>query len=161
MKYEPQDSSGVVLRPAVSGDVAGIVAIEHLSFDYAGERFNERRIRYLIGSERCIVTVAQVEGRIAGWVAGHTARRNGAPWARVYALAIHPDARGRKLGPKLLGEVIAALRRRVSGPLYLEVRPDNHAAIKLYEKFGFTPCAQLPHYYGPERHAQRMVLTPV
>jgi [ribosomal protein S18]-alanine N-acetyltransferase len=160
MKHELEHISNVLLRHAIAEDVAGIVAIEHLSFDYAGERFSERRIRYLIGSERCIVTVAQVEDWMAGWVAGHTARRNGGPWARVYALAIHPDARGRKLGPKLLGQMIAALRRRVSGPLYLEVRPDNHPAVKLYEKFGFTPCARLPDYYGPGQHAQRMVLIP-
>ncbi len=77
------------------------------------------------------------------------------PWGRVYALAISPEARGRRLGPRMLEQLIDALRGRGAGRIFLEVRPDN-PAVKLYEKFGFAACKTLPDYYGKGHPAQRM-----
>ena len=150
-------SSKIHLRLAAPADVPAIVAIEHLSFIHAGERFGERHVRYLIGSPRAIVTVAEVDGKIVGWSAAFAWLRGQRPWGRIYAVAVHPEARGRRLGPLLLQDAIQALRQRGAGPIFLEVRPDNHPAIRLYEKSGFVFCKTLPNYYGQDRPAQRMV----
>jgi ribosomal protein S18 acetylase RimI-like enzyme len=53
--------------------------------------------------------------------------------------------------------MISKLESLGTARLYLEVRPDNQSAIRLYEKAGFTVCKQLPNYYGPNHPAQRMV----
>lgn len=151
--------AAVVLRGAAPVDVKAIDAIEGLSFVHAGERFGDRRVQYLVGSRRAIVTVAEVDGRVLGWVAGFAWLRGREPWGRVYALAVHPDSRGRKLGPLLMHQMIDALRRRGAGRIFLEVRPDNHVAVRLYEKLGFVKCQFLDHYYGPGKPAQRMALT--
>ena len=153
----PSTGRGVILRSAHAHDVEAIGEIERLSFVHAGERFGDRRVRYLIGSRRAVVTVAEVNGRVLGWVCGFTWLRGPEPWGRVYALAVHPDARGRKLGPLLMNQMIQALRGRGAGKIFLEVRPDNRAAIRLYEKLGFAKCQELQHYYGPGKPAQRMV----
>jgi ribosomal-protein-alanine N-acetyltransferase len=147
----------VVLRTAMAGDIEAIHQIEQISFVHAGERFGERRVRYLVGSQRAVVLVAEAEGRVLGWIAGFAWTRGSEPWGRVYALAVDPDARGRRLGPLLLQNMIDSLRGRGAGRIFLEVRPDNHAAVRLYERFGFVPCRTLPDYYGPNRPAQRMV----
>jgi ribosomal-protein-alanine N-acetyltransferase len=151
--------STVVMRDAIIDDVAAIDEIERLSFVHAGERFGDRRVRYLIGSPRAIVTVAEVEGRVLGWAAAFAWLRGREPWGRIYALAVHPDARGRKLGPVLMHQMMDALRGRGAGRIFLEVRPDNHAAVRLYERLGFVKCRFLDHYYGPGKPAQRMAVS--
>ena len=152
-------SSNVMLRPAVLDDVPAIMAIEAASFIHAGERFGQRRVRYLISSPRALVTAAEAEGRVLGWVVGFAWMRTPEPWGRIYALAVDPRARGRRLGEKLLIQMNEALRAAGAKRIFLEVRPDNHAAMKLYQKAGFTPCRSLPNYYAPGIDAQRMVRT--
>jgi ribosomal protein S18 acetylase RimI-like enzyme len=93
--------SPVLIRPAIEFDLPAILEIEHLSFEHAGERFEQRKIRSLIHSRRAIAFVADESGAIAGWASGFTWSGSGSAWGRIYALAIHPHYRGRRLGPKL------------------------------------------------------------
>ncbi len=134
-----------------------ILEIEQLSFVHAAERFDLRRVTYLVQSPRVYVAAAEADHCVLGWAAGFAWTKGVTPWGRVYSLAIHPEARGRKLGPKLLDHTIEELRRRGAGPIFLEVRPDNEPAVRLYEKFGFKTCRQLPDFYGEGNTAQRMV----
>jgi ribosomal-protein-alanine N-acetyltransferase len=152
----PHTLSELVLRKAVPGDAHAIGQIERASFLHAGERFGDRRVQYLIRSPRAMVVVAEGTEGVLGWIAGFAWLRGREPWGRVYALAVHPDAQGRKLGALLLQQMIDALHKAGAGRTFLEVRPDNYAAIRLYEKAGFVTCQQLPNYYGPGRPAQRM-----
>jgi ribosomal-protein-alanine N-acetyltransferase len=152
----PSDAP-IRLRPATPADLPGITVVEELSFVHAGERFSQRRLRNLLTNPRATVTVANDGSRVLGWAAGLIWTR-GQPWGRVYALAVHPDARGNRLGPQLLHDMIHALRGRGSGRIFLEVRPDNVPAVRLYEKTGFVTCRVLENYYGHGIPAQRMVL---
>lgn len=148
----------VIIRPATPADAEAIDRIEHASFVHAGERFNSRRVRYLLGTHRAIVRVAEIDGQVVGWVVGMI---GGKPerWGRIYALAVHPDVRGRKLGARLLKDMIGLLQSHHAGRIFLEVRADNNAAIKLYERAGFVPCQTLPNYYGHSLPALRMDLS--
>jgi ribosomal-protein-alanine N-acetyltransferase len=145
-------------RLATPDDLPGITEVEKLSFVHAGERFTQKRVHYLIRNPRCMVTVAVQDDRISGWAAGLVWLRGREPWGRIYALAVHPQSRGQRLGPRLLDEMIDSLRARGAGRIFLEVRVDNHPAIRLYESVGFQTCRLLHHYYGPDLPAQRMAL---
>lgn len=147
----------VILRPATPADADAIDRIEQASFVHAGERFGRRRVGYLLGTHRAMVMVAEIEGRVVGWIVGMIGGKQ-ERWGRIYALAVDPDARGRKLGARLLKEMIAALRIHRAGRIFLEVRADNHPAIKLYERAGFVRCQTLANYYGPGLPALRMDL---
>jgi ribosomal-protein-alanine N-acetyltransferase len=146
------------IRGGRAADVAEIARIEHASFLHAGERFDDRRIRYLIDSPRVRVCVADADKKIVGWIAGFAVTRSPQPWGRIYALAVDPAVRGRKIGPRLLSHMVEDLRRLGARQIFLEVRPDNHSAVKLYEKSGFVPCRRLENYYGHGHPALRMVL---
>jgi ribosomal-protein-alanine N-acetyltransferase len=98
------------------------------------------------------------ESRVLGWAAGLVWLRGREPWGRIYALAVHPQSRGKRLGPRLLNDMIQSLRARGAGRIFLEVRVDNHPAIRLYQSVGFQPCRLLVNYYGPNLPAQRMAL---
>ena len=144
------------MRAAVADDVPAIMEVERTSFEHAGERFGQPRVEYLIASPRAQVFVAESEGRVVGWAAGFVWLRGKEPWGRLYALAVDPSVRGKKVGARLMHHMLNTLKLLGAGRIFLEVRPDNDSAIRLYEKSGFAPCRLLHDYYGPGRPAQRM-----
>jgi ribosomal protein S18 acetylase RimI-like enzyme len=138
MSISDKQPADLLLRRASIADLPGIAEVEQLSFVHAGERFSE--------------------SRVLGWTAGLVWLRGREPWGRIYALAVHPHARGKRLGPRLLNQMIQSLRDRGARRIFLEVKVDNDLAIRLYQAVGFRPCRLLNHYYGPDLHAQRMAL---
>ena len=58
------------------------------------------------------------------------------------------------LGRFLLDKVAACARGLAMESVLLEVRPSNHRAIRLYERFGFTSIGRRKNYY-PARHRSR------
>ena len=66
-------------------------------------------------------------------------------------IAVLPEMRGRGLGEELLRAMLEQGTKM--GIIYwtLEVRVSNIAAIKLYEKVGFTSAGIRPGYYEKPR----------
>ncbi len=75
---------------------------------------------------------------------------------RIISIAVDPCARGRGIGRQLLRSALDYCAAQGYGAVYLEVRPENTPAKKLYEDLGFTS-------YGTSRDLQgtwvRMVRT--
>ncbi|MEU5941035.1 GNAT family N-acetyltransferase [Micromonospora sp. NPDC047548] len=70
------------------------------------------------------------------------------PTYRVAALGnvtTHPRARGRGLAAAAVAALCARLREHVDH-VTLNVRTDNHAAVRLYERLGFTRVADFGEY---------------
>jgi ribosomal protein S18 acetylase RimI-like enzyme len=65
--------------------------------------------------------------------------RTGARVGEIESLAVLPAHRGRGIGTRLLGELEARLARDGVHDLVLGVLPGNAAAIRLYERRGYTP----------------------
>ncbi|TWI53845.1 acetyltransferase (GNAT) family protein [Pseudomonas duriflava] len=74
--------------------------------------------------------------------------------ARLYSIAIAPKARGQKLAQRLLDAAEDTAVERDCAYMRLEVRPDNAAAIALYERNGYLPFATINDYY--EDHSQAL-----
>lgn len=77
----------------------------------------------------------------------------------IISLGVLPEYRRRGIGRALLCEALKALRRECTGRVYLEVREDNEAALRLYSSIGFRVVEYLPRYYSDGGGAYRMVLT--
>jgi ribosomal protein S18 acetylase RimI-like enzyme len=58
-------------------------------------------------------------------------------FAEISAVCTHPEARGRGLGSALTRHVAQAIVERGETPI-LHVRRENHDAIRVYERLGFT-----------------------
>jgi predicted GNAT family acetyltransferase len=58
-------------------------------------------------------------------------------FTEISAVCTHPDARGRGLGTALTHYVARAILDRGETPI-LHVRRDNHDAIRVYQRLGFT-----------------------
>jgi ribosomal-protein-alanine N-acetyltransferase len=67
--------------------------------------------------------------------------------AHLLNLAIAPDAQGQGLGARLLRHAMRESARVGMDCLYLEVRPSNLFALRLYHAFGFRQVGLRKAYY--------------
>ncbi|MDP9497982.1 MAG: ribosomal protein S18-alanine N-acetyltransferase [Actinomycetota bacterium] len=77
--------------------------------------------------------------------------------AWVQTLAVAPEAQGRGLGDRLLTALLDEAARRRAPAVSLEVRADNRAAQRLYERHGFVRTGVRRGYY--RRGVDAWVLT--
>lgn len=140
-----------MIRSARGQDLDALVAIENAAFDI--DRISRRSFRYLLTRANAQTRVYEEDGRLLGYVMVlfHT----GTSLARMYSLAVHPDARGRGLGRALTvsAEQLALAQGCIS--LRLEVRRDNASAITLYEALGYRLFGSLKDYYEDHMEALR------
>jgi ribosomal-protein-alanine acetyltransferase len=146
----------ITVRAARPEDVEPAVALEQTCFDtYC---LSKRQIQYLRASKTAVFLVAEEAGRIVGQgIALLKHHRHGAS-GRIYSLAVKPECRGKKIGQKLLAQMIDDLAGRGARRIYLEVERSNQAAVRLYERAGFRNIGVLPDYYGPGRDGMHMMI---
>ncbi len=70
------------------------------------------------------------------------------PETEVHTIAVDPAAQGHGVGTALLRALLARADEDAA-TVFLEVRTDNGAAIRLYERHGFTCVGLRRHYYQP------------
>jgi ribosomal-protein-alanine N-acetyltransferase len=95
--------------------------------------------------------VAELQDHLAGLL---VAAADIAGEREILTLAVDPSIRRRGVAAALLRALLADRPSRV----FLEVRPSNQAARRLYEKSGFRLAARRPAYYtSPPEDALVMV----
>lgn len=67
---------------------------------------------------------------------------------RIY---VRQDFQGRKIGEWILRQVIGHAREQAKNYLWLGVWEANTAAIRFYERYGFTKMGTHPYYIGKDR----------
>jgi ribosomal-protein-alanine N-acetyltransferase len=73
--------------------------------------------------------------------------------AHVMTIAVHPTRRREGLGTRVMLALFDSALERGARHLTLEVRESNHAATKLYERFGFSAVGRRPRYYQDDEDA--------
>ncbi|MEO3826760.1 ribosomal protein S18-alanine N-acetyltransferase [Actinomadura sp. B10D3] len=104
----------------------------------AGELADQPRTRHY-------VVAADPGGEIVGY-AGLAAAGG---QADVQTIGVRADRRKHGIGAALLTELLDEAVRRRAESVFLEVRADNDAAHRLYERFGFTRVGVRKRYYQP------------
>jgi len=132
-------SPHVAVRSMVRGDLDSVNEIESASYPFPWTRGIFRdclRVGY-----RC--HVLDVEGRVSGYaIVSHALDE-----AHLLNLCIHPDQRRSGLASFLLDHVLREVQIAAADRLFLEVRPSNKAAVKLYKRQGFHVIGRRPGYY--------------
>lgn len=136
------------IRPARAEDAARIAALHGKSF---ASPWDEASFAGFLADPSCITLVAESAGEAAGFI---TARGAGEE-ADIVTLAVAPEARCQGVGRKLVDALAAALRARGAAALFLEVGEDNHAAVSLYRRAGFTDAGRRPGYYATQNGEPR------
>jgi ribosomal-protein-alanine N-acetyltransferase len=96
------------------------------------------------GGQRWYVVAEAADATLLGY-AGLSV--NGSE-ADVMTIAVASGAQGRGLGARLLDALLDAARDRGATQVLLEVRADNVAAQRLYQRRGFEQIARRRGYFG-------------
>ena len=141
----------VELVAASLDDVDNLYEIEKRCFNI--DRMSRRSFRWMIQKGNCDFILAKQEGLTLGYIL--ILYHRGTHLARIYSVAVLPEARGQGLGEVLLhhGEKLAASRNCIY--MRLEVHINNHQAIKLYERNGYHPFGTIKDYYEDHGDALR------
>jgi ribosomal-protein-alanine acetyltransferase len=140
----------MLIRRFTLHDLARVVEIENLSFGSGA--WPEEEFKWYARRPATLFLVAQVDGRVGGYSITQPLRVN----AELVSLAVDPQFRGRGTGRALLMRSLQGAKRIGARSLWLMVRTDNDAAIRLYAAAGFASRGIVPGYYEDGGDARRM-----
>lgn len=94
------------------------------------------------------VAARDTDGRVVGYAGLARLGSPIHPESEVHTIGVDPAARRRGIGGALLDDLLR-VADRWGGPVFLEVRTDNDAAIALYRREGFEIVGTRKRYYQP------------
>jgi ribosomal-protein-alanine N-acetyltransferase len=97
--------------------------------------------------------VAEMDGRIAGFVAGIL---NSPKNARILMIAVPEEVRNLGIGTTLLRAFMAECTIVSVESVELEVRKTNLDAVRFYDRHGFHIAHDIPHFYTDGEDAFKM-----
>ena len=129
----------LVIRPMHESDVEAVAAVERASYQFPwSEGIFRDCVR--VGYVCLVVEVGPV-------LVGHAILGLGAGEAHVLNVCVRPEFRCRGVGRRLLAHVLERARAAGMAEAFLEVRPSNTAAIRLYQSMGFEHVGIRRGYY--------------
>lgn len=93
----------------------------------------------------------------SGDVVGYGGAKVGGDQADVMTIGVRAHARGQGIGAAILDALLAWSREAGAREIFLDVRPSNEGAIRLYETRGFVEIGRRPRYFrNPVEEAVEM-----
>jgi [ribosomal protein S18]-alanine N-acetyltransferase len=141
MSAVPKPASGPArhFSPMAESDLDALLRIERAIYDFPWTRGNFRDS--LRAGYSC--WAARAEGELIGYAVMMLA----AGEAHLLNLSVAAGRQGRGHGRALLAHLLAVARDHGARVLFLEVRPSNGAAQRLYAAFGFEQIGVRRGYY--------------
>lgn len=137
-----EERLGPRLRAMLARDLPRIAEIEHSAYGYPWSPGIFRDC--LLAGYTCLVVEED------GLVLAYAIMSVAAGEAHVLNVCVHPDARGRGFGRRLMRALIEQAVATTARRVFLEVRPSNGVARRLYESLGFAEIGVRPRYYQAE-----------
>lgn len=120
-------------------------ANQFLNMDWSFEKGGENYFRKRISGEEGVCLVAEVNGKIVGYLAGGIMRpysyRTVKKMSELENMLVKEEFRGQKIGEKLFEEFANWSKSQDIERIKVSTASDNLRAIKFYEKVGFMPFA--------------------
>ena len=144
------DQADLILRPMQRSDIKVLAEIESAAYEFPWE-LETFRSCFKIGYH-CWV------GERAREVVGYGISTIGAGESHVLNLCVAPNWQGRGYGRVILQKLIDEATRFKADSLFLEVRPSNPNAIKLYRSVGFNEIGMRKDYYPARNYGREDAL---
>jgi ribosomal protein S18 acetylase RimI-like enzyme len=142
----------LAIRPARPTDLDPLVELENRCFSY--DRLSRRSFRHFLASATAICLIAEQGATILGYALVLLHGRTSL--ARLYSMAVSPEAQGQGIGRALLRAAEAAALDRGAAIMRLEVKSDNDQGIRLYQRAGYTEFGVYHAFYEDDSDALRM-----
>lgn len=133
------DTPALEYRPMVESDLESVAAIEATVYVFPWTLGNFRDS--LLSGYQC--TVCWVGHELVGYAILMTALEE----AHLLNIAVADHWQRRGIGAHFLQHIVEDVRRQHLEMLYLEVRPSNVCARRIYERFGFRQLGLRRDYY--------------
>lgn len=143
LRAAPEATAGVFLRAMDEADVEAVAALEarsHFSPWTAGQFNDGLRAGYFCP---CLF---RPDGTLLAYLVGMAGFEE---W-HLLNVTVASECRGQGLARLLLGELDAQALRTQAAQLWLEVRPGNTRAWRLYERLGWVKVGVRRAYYAAE-----------
>ncbi len=137
-------------RPMLDSDVDAVMVIEQQVYPHgwtAGIFHDCLRVRY-----SCWVMEQEEQ------LVGYGILSSGGGEAHILNIAIDPRFQGQGLGRYLLRFLLETARHHGADTVFLEVRPSNRIALRLYDSLGFNQVGVRRGYYPSDRGREDAII---
>lgn len=140
MAHEADPRARIELRDMIPADVPVVAALERAAYTMP---WSEATFRGLLRRRDAEMVTAHVDGVVIGYAAFWCVVDQG----ELGNISVSADWRGHGIGARLVEEVLHRAARRGVREVFLEVRPSNTVARRLYERLRFRPVGRRRNYY--------------
>jgi len=150
-REDMRETPEVQIRPMIEMDLAEVANIEQLSYAFP---WSENIFRDCL---RVGYTCRALD--LAGQIIGYGVMSVGAGEAHILNVCVRDEFRNLGFGRRLLEQLLERAAGSGVGEAFLEVRPSNLAAIRLYQRLGFEQIGIRRGYYqAPDGREDAIVL---
>jgi ribosomal-protein-alanine N-acetyltransferase len=136
-----------LMQPA---DLKAVAAVERAAYQYPWSLGIFRDC--LLAGYQCLVL------DVAGTVTGYGIMSIAAGEAHLLNLCVHPNAQHFGYGRRLLSALMLRAAEADADKVFLEVRPSNEIALRLYRSVGFEQIGIRPAYYQADHGREDAVI---
>jgi ribosomal-protein-alanine N-acetyltransferase len=138
------------IRVMLPADLKSVAAVERAAYQYPWSLGIFRDC--LLAGYYCLVL------DVGGSVTGYGIMSVAAGEAHLLNLCVHPNVQRLGYGRRLLSALMLRAADAGADKIFLEVRPSNRIAIKLYGSVGFEQVGTRPGYYQAEHGREDAVI---
>jgi ribosomal-protein-alanine N-acetyltransferase len=138
------------IRMMQPSDLKAVAAVERAAYQYPWSLGIFRDC--LLAGYYCLVL------DVAGSVTGYGIMSVAAGEAHLLNLCVHPDAQRLGYGRRLLNALLLKAADTQADKVFLEVRPSNSVALRLYASMGFEQIGIRPAYYQAENGREDAII---
>lgn len=144
------DQGMLVFRPMVEEDLQSILRIEQAAYEFP---WTEAIFQDCLRVGYCCWIL-----EIDDDVVAHGVMSVAAGESHILNLCVHPDCQRIGLGKEMLKHLLQIARQHRADMVFLEVRPSNEAAKRLYMGAGFDDVGIRSNYYPAESGREDAVI---
>lgn len=136
--------NNIIIRSMKIDDVDEVYKVEE---DCFVDPWSKDSIRKELKNDLARYLVAEIDGKIVGYVGVWFVVDEG----HITNVAVHSDYRGKKIGDRLVKEMVELCKENNLVAMTLEVRTSNTIAQNLYRKYGFKMGGIRKEYYSDNK----------
>lgn len=136
--------NNLIIRTMTKDDIDDVYKVEE---DCFVDPWSKEAIRQELKNNLARYIVAEIDGKVVGYVGVWFVLDEG----HITNVAVHSDYRGKKIGDKLIKELVGLCKENNMSAITLEVRVSNIVAQNLYKKYGFKIGGIRKEYYSDNK----------